>query len=70
MTPDGSAKSGGCIPVEEAVKTLGVSRSTIDRYRRRGLLDSYRAVAVDRRIYIDPEQFQELRRNPPLHERS
>jgi DNA-binding transcriptional MerR regulator len=66
VTSDGSAGSGQCIPVEEAVRTLGVSRSTIDRYRRRGLLDSYRAVCVDRRVYIDPEQLKELRRNPPL----
>lgn len=54
------------IPIQEVVATAGVSRSTIDRWRRRGLLDSYRSPGVDRRVYIDVDQLLELRRNPPL----
>ena len=61
---DGGSVAARCIPIDEAVRTLGVSRSTIHRYRRMGLLDGYRAVGVDRRVHIDPVQLRELRRRP------
>jgi DNA-binding transcriptional MerR regulator len=54
------------ITIQEAIASEGVSRSTIDRYRRLGLLDSFRSPGVDRRVYIDVEQLRELRRHPPL----
>jgi hypothetical protein len=54
------------VPIQQAIAEEGVSRSTINRYRRLGLLDSYTSPGVDRRIYIDVERLRELRRNPPL----
>jgi excisionase family DNA binding protein len=54
------------ITLDEAAKQLGLSRSTINRWRRRGLLGSYRAPGVDRRVYIDREQLRALLRNPSL----
>jgi DNA-binding transcriptional MerR regulator len=54
------------VTIRDAMKQAGVSRSTIDRWRRRGLLDAFRAPGVDRRVYIDLDQLHELRRNPPL----
>jgi hypothetical protein len=52
--------------IQQAIAQEGVSRSTINRYRRLGLLDSYKSPGVDRRVYIDVERLRELRRNPPL----
>jgi DNA-binding transcriptional MerR regulator len=54
------------LPIQEAIVRAGVSRSTIDRWRRRDLLDSYRSPGVDRRVYVDIDALLELRRNPPL----
>lgn len=54
------------VPLQDVIATAGVSRSTIDRWRRRKLLDSYRSPGVDRRVYIDLDQVVALRRKPPL----
>jgi hypothetical protein len=53
------------VPIQDVIATEGVSRSTIDRWRRRRLLQAYTSPGVDRRVYIDLDQLAELRRNPP-----
>jgi excisionase family DNA binding protein len=51
--------------VEEAAKETGIGRSTIFRYIRYGYLKPYKK-ALDRKRYIDLDELEELRRNPPL----
>jgi excisionase family DNA binding protein len=54
------------IPVDDAAAEEGVSRTTIYRLIRLGLLKKYRSPGVDRRTYIDAEALHAIRENPPL----
>jgi excisionase family DNA binding protein len=54
------------MPIDDAAAQEGVSRTTIYRLIRLGLLRKYRAPGVDRRTYIDVETLREVRTNPPL----
>jgi hypothetical protein len=56
------------MPIDDAVAQEGVSRTTIYRLIRLGLLKKYRAPGVDRRTYIDVDVLREVRANPPLRE--
>ena len=56
------------MPIDDAVAQEGVSRTTIYRLIRLGLLKKFRAPGVDRRTYIDVEVLREVRSNPPLRE--
>ncbi len=54
------------LPIDEAAAQEGVSRTTIYRLIRLGLLRKYRAPGVDRRTYIDADALREVRTHPPL----
>jgi len=54
------------LPIDDAAREVGVSRGTIYRYFRLGLLSKYRAEGVDRRTLVDVDELRELRRNPPV----
>ena len=54
------------LPIDEAAAQEGVSRTTIYRLLRLGLLRKYRAPGVDRKTYIDADALREVRANPPL----
>ena len=54
------------LPIDDAAAQEGVSRTTIYRLIRLGLLRKFRAPGVDRRTYIDVEVLHEVRENPPL----
>jgi hypothetical protein len=54
------------IPIDDAATQEGVSRTTIYRLIRLGLLKKYRAPGVDRRTYIDADALKTVRANPPL----
>jgi len=54
------------IPIDEAATQQGVSRTTIYRLIRLGLLKKYRAPGVDRRTYVDADKLLEVRSHPPL----
>lgn len=54
------------VPIREAGRAVGVSKATIYRYFKLGLLGKYRAPGVDRRTLVDLEELRELRRNPPV----
>ncbi len=56
------------MPIDEAVAREQVSRTTIYRLIRLGLLKKYRAPGVDRRTYIDVDALRTVRANPPLRE--
>ena len=56
------------MPIDDAVAQEGVSRTTVYRLIRLGLLKKYRAPGVDRRTYIDVDVLREVRANPPLRE--
>jgi excisionase family DNA binding protein len=54
------------LPIDEAAAQEGVSRTTIYRLLRLGLLKKYRSPGVDRKTYIDAEALREVRAHPPL----
>lgn len=54
------------MPIDEAAKQEGCSRTTIYRLVRLGLLETYRARGVDRRTYVDADALREVRAKPPL----
>lgn len=54
------------MPIDDAATQEGVSRTTIYRLIRLGLLKKYRAPGVDRRTYVDVDALREVRANPPL----
>jgi excisionase family DNA binding protein len=54
------------LPIDEAAAQEGVSRTTIYRLLRLGLLKKYRAPGVDRKTYIDADALREVRTHPPL----
>ena len=54
------------LPIDEAAAREGVSRTTIYRLLRLGLLKKYRAPGVDRKTYIDADVLREVRTHPPL----
>ncbi len=54
------------LPIDEAAAQEGVSRTTIYRLIRLGLLRKFRAPGVDRRTYIDMDTLREVRTHPPL----
>jgi excisionase family DNA binding protein len=54
------------LPIDEAAAQEGVSRTTIYRLLRLGLLKKYRSPGVDRKTYIDAEALKEVRAHPPL----
>ena len=54
------------LPIDEAAAQEGVSRTTIYRLIRLGLLKKYRAPGVDRRTYIDADALRDVRAHPPL----
>jgi len=54
------------MPIDEAATQEGVSRTTIYRLLRLGLLKKYRAPGVDRKTYIDADALREVRTHPPL----
>jgi hypothetical protein len=54
------------LPIDEAAAKEGVSRTTIYRLLRLGLLKKYRAPGVDRKTYIDADALRQVRENPPL----
>ena len=56
------------IPLDDAAAEEGVSRTTIYRLVRLGLLKKYRSPGVDRRTYIDADALHQVRANPPLRE--
>lgn len=56
------------IPIDDAAAREGVSRTTIYRLIRLGLLKKYRSPGVDRRTYIDADALKSVRANPPLQE--
>ena len=56
------------MPIDYAAAEEGVSRTTIYRLIRLGLLKKYRAPGVDRRTYIDADALRQVRANPPLRE--
>jgi DNA-binding transcriptional MerR regulator len=53
------------VTVSDAAEEAQVSRTTVFRYIRLGLLKPHRR-QLDRRTYIDVEALLELRRNPPF----
>jgi len=55
------------VTIPEAVERAGVSRSTIDRWRRRGFLRTYKALG-QRGFRVDLEELRALRENPPVEE--
>ncbi len=54
------------MPIDQAATNEGVSRTTIYRLIRLGLLKKYRAPGVDRRTYIDADALKSVRARPPL----
>lgn len=54
------------LPIDDAAAQEGVSRTTIYRLIRLGLLKKYRAPGVDRKTYIDADLLREVRAHPPL----
>jgi hypothetical protein len=54
------------LPIDDAATQEGISRTTIYRLIRLGLLKKYRAPGVDRRTYVDVDLLREVRANPPL----
>jgi len=54
------------LPIDEAAAREGVSRTTIYRLLRLGLLKKYRAPGVDRKTYIDADVLRQVRTHPPL----
>ncbi len=54
------------LPIDDAAAKEGVSRTTIYRLIRLGLLKKFRAPGVDRRTYIDADALREVRAHPPL----
>jgi len=56
------------MPIDDAAAREGVSRTTIYRLIRLGLLKKYRAPGVDRRTYVDADSLKFVRANPPLRE--
>jgi len=56
------------VPIDDAAAREGVSRTTIYRLIRLGLLKKYRSPGVDRRTYIDADALKSVRANPPLQE--
>jgi hypothetical protein len=54
------------LPVDDAAAHEGVSRTTIYRLIRLGLLKKYRAPGVDRRTYVDVDALRQVRAHPPL----
>lgn len=56
------------VPLDEAAAEVGVHRTTIFRYLKRGFLKRYKAKGVDKRTFVDIEALRDLLRNPPLKE--
>jgi predicted site-specific integrase-resolvase len=56
------------MPIDDAAAREGVSRTTVYRLIRLGLLKKYRAPGVDRRTYVDADSLKSVRANPPLRE--
>jgi DNA-binding transcriptional MerR regulator len=56
------------LPIDDAAAQEGVSRTTIYRLIRLGLLKKFRAPGVDRRTYIDADALREVRSHPPLRQ--
>jgi predicted DNA-binding transcriptional regulator AlpA len=56
------------LPIDEVVSQEGVSRTTIYRLIKLGLLKKYRSPGVDRRTYIDADVLRRVREHPPLKE--
>ena len=54
------------MPIDKAAAQEGVSRTTIYRLLRLGLLKKYRSPGVDRKTYIDADALKQVRANPPL----
>jgi excisionase family DNA binding protein len=54
------------LPIDEAAAQEGVSRTTIYRLLRLGLLKKYRAPGVDRKTYVDADALHQVRAHPPL----
>ena len=59
-------KLANLLPIDQAAALEGVSRTTIYRLLRLGLLKKYRAPGVDRKTYIDADALKQVRANPPL----
>jgi len=55
------------VPLTEAAAALGVAESTIYRWIRLKLVKKYRQ-PFDRRTYVDLDELEEVRTNPPFHE--
>jgi hypothetical protein len=54
------------VPIDDAADQEGVSRTTIYRLIRLGLLKKFRAPGVDRRTYVDADALRAVRAHPPL----
>ncbi len=54
------------MPIDDAAAHEGCSRTTIYRYVRLGLLETYRSPGVDRKTYVDYDALHEVRASPPL----
>jgi hypothetical protein len=54
------------LPIDDAAAQEGVSRTTVYRLLRLGLLKKYRSPGVDRKTYIDADALKEVRAHPPL----
>jgi excisionase family DNA binding protein len=55
------------VSVAEAAQQTGIGRSTLFRWIRLGYLTPHKK-ALDRKRYVDLDQLEELRRNPPVVE--
>jgi hypothetical protein len=55
------------VPIQEAAKRVGLSRNTLHRYVSLGLLKRYTS-PFDRKTYIDLDELERIRKEPPLKE--
>jgi hypothetical protein len=53
--------------LDDAARRIGRHPATVRRWVQAGLLKTYRK-ALDRRIYVDRGQLDELLKNPPIEE--
>jgi Helix-turn-helix domain len=53
------------MPLQDAARESGLSRSTIHRYIRLGLLASYKT-PLDRRTYVNLDELLDLKQHPPF----
>lgn len=59
-----STVSGDMLSLEDAEREFGLKRSTLYRYIRKGLLQTYRR-AMDKRTYVRRADLEQLRRFQP-----